>query len=307
VSDIVAILVSDTHFTHNPPVARSAEPDWYGVMARQWDEVYKLHLDHLYAPLIIAGDVFDHWQRGVTPELINFVITQLSQFESVYAIPGQHDLPYHGYDRINQSAYWTLVQAGVINNLSKIESIRHHSCVFQLTPFWWGRDIKLIEKRVNTDFNVAVCHSFIWTKDTGHVGADEDKTLGSYRHALKGYDAAVFGDNHKGFNCVDNGVNVMNCGTFYCRTVAEVDYNPQVGLLCDDGSIIAHKLDVSKDVFLHRDEDKRIIDQSVFARVVGQLSELGADSLDFRKAVFLALEANEVSEDMRRVVIESMA
>ena len=39
---VLAILCSDIHLSHNAPVARSAEPDWYIAMKRPLDEIADL-------------------------------------------------------------------------------------------------------------------------------------------------------------------------------------------------------------------------------------------------------------------------
>ena len=46
--------------------------------------------------------------------LISFAIRELP---SCYAIPGQHDLPNHSYTDIQRSAYWVLVEAGIIKKI----------------------------------------------------------------------------------------------------------------------------------------------------------------------------------------------
>ena len=56
-SDIAAILVADIHLSHSPPVARSAEENWYEAMARPLNQLRNL-AEKWRAPVICAGDVF---------------------------------------------------------------------------------------------------------------------------------------------------------------------------------------------------------------------------------------------------------
>ena len=143
-SKVIAVLCSDIHLSHKPPVARSSEDDWYAAMARTLDQVLDISNEHT-APLIIAGDLFDRWNSQ--PELINFAMGSFRAFQhGVYAIPGQHDLPYHDYTEIHKSAYYTLVKAGVIIDIQP-SSYGHHSSTKDIT-FWsfpWSFDVFSID------------------------------------------------------------------------------------------------------------------------------------------------------------------
>jgi hypothetical protein len=60
-------------------------------------------------PIVYVGDIWDHYRQP--PEAINWAIRELPKG---YAIPGQHDLRHHNYEDIKKTAYWTLMEAGVI-------------------------------------------------------------------------------------------------------------------------------------------------------------------------------------------------
>ena len=109
---VVAIACADIHLQHTAPICRSGEPDWYAAMARPLEELRGLQ-ENYDCPILCAGDVFNHW-NNCPPELINWAIKHLPK---MYAIPGQHDLPQHRLDDVRKSAYWTMVEAGVIENL----------------------------------------------------------------------------------------------------------------------------------------------------------------------------------------------
>ena len=54
---ILAVLCSDLHISHRPPVARSAEPNWYDTMSDYFSQLQQL-AKKWGAPVICAGDVF---------------------------------------------------------------------------------------------------------------------------------------------------------------------------------------------------------------------------------------------------------
>ena len=111
--EVIAIEVADLHLSHRGPSNRTAKPDWYEIMAYYLDQLTALQIKYDHCPIVVAGDFLDHWNQP--PELINFLIDELP--ENIYGIPGQHDLPNHSYDHIHRSAYWTLVEAGKINDI----------------------------------------------------------------------------------------------------------------------------------------------------------------------------------------------
>ena len=110
--DVIAVLCSDIHLSLKCPVARSAEPNWLEATKRSLDELRSVAEEH-NAHVVVAGDIFDRWNSP--PEIINFAIENLP---NCYAIPGQHDLPNHRYEEIERSAYYTLIKAGIIENLN---------------------------------------------------------------------------------------------------------------------------------------------------------------------------------------------
>ena len=296
-SDVIAILCSDIHLSYFAPSFRSDEPNWFDAMKRQLDELRNLAENH-EAPIICAGDIWDKY--SVPPEVINWAIRALPKMIS---IPGQHDLPFHRGDEIRKSAYCTLMEAGVLRNLE---------CPMEVDgmiiyPFPWGVDPKPLENPQKGKIHLAVVHRYIWRdKKTSYVGADELKITSCYLGMLRGYDAAVFGDNHIGFSCFVGQCEVFNCGTFFIRKSDEVGYRPQVGLLFSDGQIAPHYLDTSKDVYLSAPEEKKKLEGSEEVKAfIEKLKTLGPDSLNFREALKRKMEILGTDECVRQLVNEA--
>jgi hypothetical protein len=308
VMKVLAILCSDIHLCHLAPVARSAEPDWYAAMKRPLEQLWQLSSAQ-GAPLVIAGDIFDRWdtKREGQPELTNFAIEVFSQFNwGVFAIPGQHDLPNHRLDEIHRSAFWTLIRSGKVQMLkpgyeSRIGRLALHG-------FPWGVPVKPKVELSSGVVHLAVVHAYIWKAGCSYPGADEEQHAVKYQAKLKGFSAAVFGDNHKGFMIGDR---LMNCGTLLRRKSDEKDYRPQVGLLYDDGHIEPHFLDTSADRFLEEPSAKVVGEESDadVSSFLDHLKRLKADPLNFREAVTRALDQKNLppESNVRRFALESMA
>lgn len=297
----VAVLASDIHLSHRRPKCRQG--DWYGAMASHLKELEDAATDYSdwELPIIIAGDIFDHWDAP--PELIEFAIRHLPK---CYAVPGQHDLPNHDYGQIRRSAYGALMAAGVIQNLEPGRPYRFpaiNAKYLQLTGVPWGHtipDIPEIENEWDQPINLAVVHAYIWDrKRSSYDGAPDDKSLGHYLPKLANYDAAVFGDNHKGFLAKRDESwpegrlqSVLNCGGFM-RRKSNDEWAPKIGILYSDGSI--------KRATLQAAESDEICEESR-PRISGGvdlqfLSEYAsADHVNFAESVRLLADSGELSK-----------
>jgi hypothetical protein len=292
----LAVLCSDIHLSVSPPAARRCEPDWFAAMARTLHQVKELALSCGDVPVICAGDVFDRWNSS--PELINFALQELPH---LWAIPGQHDLPLHRADLIKKSAFWTLVMAGKISLLSKWGSIPNAG--IKVYGFGWG------EKITPPDFSdrfvgirLAAVHSFIWTEDYGYPGVSDDSNLRHFRTQLKGYyDAAVFGDNHKGFLAA----KILNAGTLFRRKSDEINYRPSVGILRASGKIEWYVLDISGEVMESVVESEGSSPSADFGDFISGLSNLTSDPLSFLEVMQRSMR--QCPGGIRKVLEEVMA
>lgn len=300
-----AILVSDLHIQSRAPIARAAEPDWFEAMARPLSEIRRLQESH-DVPIFYAGDIFDRWNS--TPETINFAIEHLPPG---FAVPGQHDLPNHSYDEIKRSAYWTLVQAGIITNL--YPGVAHEGPELNgmiVHGFPWGfrpgpdPHHKVGDKRLR----LAIIHQFVWTSATGYPGAPAVNMAESCAKDLIGYDVAVFGDNHKGFiQRFDDGPTIVNCGGLMRRKTDEREYKPGVVLLREDGSVERHYLNTVRDKFIERSDAEEIVEKLIdVSAFVDGLRSLGAnDTLDFLEALRRFVRDNKISDAVSQIIFRA--
>lgn len=306
---VSAILCSDLHLSLRPPVARSVEKDWLKVQANYLDQVGQIarNINGVMTgpvPIIVAGDLFDHYRQP--PEMINWTIDQFRQTGRIFAVPGQHDLMHHSYEDLHKSAYYTLVKAGVITDLVAnfppvgIENLRLHG-------FPWGSEVKPVKKAHGLCLEVAVIHDHVWSKATGYTGAPNNKYYRKWADKLKGYDVAHFGDNHKTLVLFhSSGLRVFNPGSFMRRKADEIGHKPCVGLLYENGEVVRHYLDTSKDQFLDakklNEVRESIIDLDGFLQ---ELSGLSDCAIDFREALEKALREKGISKAVARIVLET--
>lgn len=295
----VGILLGDVHLRHTKPPAR-AEASWYDVMDRYLGELCELQAQY-DVPVFIAGDIFHKWNSPA--ELINFAIRRMPK--NCWTIPGQHDLPYHNYEDIKRSAYWTLVEAGAVNHLDEPNFVGD----IWVVPFPWGRPVvPLAENTIapthTPGLTLAMVHAYIYTNAaTSYPGAPPDKTLATYLKQLKGYNAAVFGDNHKSFTYqAPKGCSVFNGGTFIPTNSDERNHMPTVAWLLASGQIWAQALLKSQqaDQWLENAKLAEVIQTEEFMKALEQLEHC---ALDYPAAVRHALGIANVSKAAAEVLL----
>lgn len=308
----IAILAADIHLSHTAPACRCTEDDWYVCMGAALGELEGLQTS-LDVPLVVAGDVFDRW--NCPPELINFAIRYWPK-GTTYAVPGQHDMPWHRGDSLDRSAYGTLVLNGTLTNLPPGKPHRH-SDKLVLWGYPWGSTVLGPEPVPNDDaIHLAVIHDMCWRgKDKGW--APSLKHMREHARRCAGYDVAVFGDNHDGFLATGETDGpgrlraIFNCGGFMRRTIAQRYYQPQVGLLYDTGQVVPYLLSAPR-------EDKIVDTAGVleFVRehtdhgagaLIDQLGALGHDrQLDFRFAVRAHCEKCNHPNEVMQIILQAL-
>lgn len=297
----IAVLCSDIHLQEKPPIARSAETDWWKAMQRPVDQLKALAKKHK-VPVVCAGDVFNHWKAP--PELVNWALEHLP---TMYAVPGQHDLPFHSYEEMDRSAYGTLVRFGKIIDLPYFKPTRVHPGLV-LWGFPWNHKLKPCPLPMKDDeVRLAVVHAYCWQKGADYPGAKEEQRAAAHASKLKGFHTAVFGDNHKPFLAQKEGRTIFNHGGFMRRKSDEYDHRPAFGLLMSDGSVDRVFQDVEADLFIDRAAAKfEEGDEFQMQAFLKELSNLGGSELDFRDAVSHYLRTYEVSEGAKQIIIKAL-
>lgn len=312
---VIALLVSDLHLSFKPPLARSCHDDWLAVQAGYLRQLEEL-LPDWSTPIVCAGDVLDKW--AADPILLNWLLDHLPH---LHAIPGQHDLRHHSLADLKQTSFWSLVKAGKITYLEPDFPVQFP--VGSVNPglvlhgFPWDVPLKPLDsawkERWPDAVHVAVVHQYLWSdKSGGYPNAPTDCKLSRTRSRLIGYDAAVFGDNHRPWlypaTAAAPSCPVLNHGCFIRRKADEEPYRPAVGLLHASGRIRRHYLDTSGDRWLELPggrEAAAVLDG--LDDFVAGLEGLGEDpGLDFDAAVRRFLETEQVPAGVRRRVLAAL-
>ncbi len=299
---VIAILCADVHLSLKPPRVRREESDWFRAMKKPLDDLAQL--SSVYnAPILCAGDVFNHWHAE--PELINFA---LKFFPEMYAIPGQHDLPNHNINLIEKSAFWTLVLADrIIPVITKEPVMAKNGIILHGFPF--GIKLKHLKIKVKKKHHIAMVHDFFWRKGHTHPKASRNSHMSKFKKRVLGYDAVVFGDNHKGFKAKLNGVPIWNCGSLMRRKLDEKQYQPRIGLLCASGKIQTHWISRKNEKFKSLEEDFKGTSAGTTHDIVDilhGLREAQEHNFDYIEAVEFLLGRYSEKDEVRKILMEAL-
>jgi DNA repair exonuclease SbcCD nuclease subunit len=307
--DVVALASADCHFTLTPPASRAVEDDWLECQEVVINQVKDLQRECGMAPILLAGDILTDW--NARPELLSFLIEKMKGMR-VFTIPGNHDIPNHVYREIHRSGYWTLVKADVINHLVPGGTTSIGNCI--ISPFPYGFEVTPPNRSDKNDLclNIALIHQYIWDEENKvEELATESSHVKSWRKKLKGYDVAVFGDNHKGFVSKKEGkCTIINCGSLQRISIDQDAYKPFVALIMLDGSVKRHYLECETDQFIH--VNKKIDEMAITLDL--DLSDLVKDyqnlhhgeKLQLAKIVMTWMAENEIPQRIQNLMLRAL-
>lgn len=295
----IAVLCSDLHIGSLKPACRGEE-DWFAVQRQYLSELIHIAGD---MPIVCAGDIFDRWNPN--PETINFALRNFPH-RRIFCVPGQHDLPNHRLDQVHRSGYGVLCAAERITDITG-QAHRIPSTDVVLHGFAWGQEITPMDASDVHLIHVAVIHAFCFLdQSTSYPGAPAGGQVKQYRSKLRGYNAAVFGDNHKHFISKAGKCNVVNTGGFIRRKSNEVTYQPRVAYLMSDGTVESVELKTSRDKILagliERD-DEAPVGMHEFIRSV---EELGEHGLNFTEAVENYLRQSDLKKPAKEIILKAI-
>lgn len=297
---IISLFCSDLHLSHNAPVFRSNEPNWYEAMLRPIEELKNLQREY-DCPVFCAGDIFDKWNAPA--QLINFALKNLPE---MYAVPGQHDLPDHSLKEVEKSAFWTLVQAGKIKLLSS-----NFTKAFFLTPnthvsgFAFGE--KIVSGQSNRNLHhIAIIHQYNWIPKCNYIGARTENLVSTDRKEFEGYDLVVSGDNHQWFKAKTKSGIFWNCGSLMRRHANEKHYFPTVGMLTENGQMFGYDLSISSDKYIEVDDKREEAKEMDLQKLVKSLRSLNSSKTDFVKTVEEFMQKYGSDEEVQKIMATAM-
>ena len=301
-SKTTLICLSDIHWSHTAPSARTNEPDWYAAMASQLRELADFWRSVGHPPIAMAGDLFDRWNPPI--QLVNFICPKLLEYfgkDTIFAIPGQHDLPFHSISQIEKSAYWNLVQNEAIRDISGRKLSNGELTLYGFE--WNSSEIRSKKPNSGPGQHVVLCHRYAFSnKSQCYHGADISQTYST--HGFEGFDLLHYGDNHIRWSAP----GVVNPGTFYTRYKNDVGQRCGAYCLREDGTTYEWEV---KDTGVINEYTQSIADcvpevEADTNKVLSMLEDLKVTSADPRDYINKLLETSTVSDAIKQRIREIM-
>lgn len=260
-------------------------------------------------PVFVGGDVFD--KARVSPETVNTAISVFKSFHRVYAIPGQHDLPYHNYEDRHNSSYGTLVAAEAVEDMKTGQA---YPTAGPAEVFGFGWKQPITAPPAKSSFPVALVHRYVWHRSFRYPGAPEADSVDRTRRLLPGYKLAVFGDNHQPFVVRTAGrfgaeskrLTVVNCGAYAPRKADEQTLVPGFTVLGDDGNVYF------SDYKTAYKWDKAALSQTVkeaginLENLMSVLESVGEQTVDFEEAIYRYIKSYRINEQVAKILVSAM-
>jgi DNA repair exonuclease SbcCD nuclease subunit len=293
----IALVAGDMHFRDAMPRCRH-EPDWYeyqkNIMTWLSDQCSAHNVD-----LIIAGDVFERLKQS--NNIVNMAIDNLPK---THCIVGNHDiLPGHNLDLVKKSAYGSFIRSKTGNQIEKgfkIGDIEFH-------PFNFSEELTPCPEN-DSKINIAIIHEFVWHSSEPFPGASPKGEVNELVKRLSGYDGIIAGDHHHFFETRVDDTDILNCGSLYRIHASQIDYQPMVHLMFDDGSFDHIEVPCVDDKITREHLDGK---KNVAKRIDSFVNNLQPEQqektkISFEERVRRSIVVNEIESEVVEIIEENM-
>ncbi len=298
-----AILTSDWHIRKDTPLCRV--DDYREAQARKIEYIIKLANEN-DCPILVAGD-FGH-KPYWGDELLNWAIELLND-AYIITIPGQHDLPNHRLDKVEEAGLGILDKAlkQFILLGGEEEPEPQEITPIRLFSYPYSCSIDTIRTNYATK-KVAIIHQMVIKSQNNKLW--NDQKANSAKGLLKKfpcYDLIVSGDNHQSFAVEYEGRWLVNPGSIMRMTAAQIQHRPSVYLWwAESNTVERHLLPIEDNVIdtSHIEESKER-DERIEA-FISKLPDTAGTGFDFRKNLSNYLEQNRARKGVVQKIWEAM-
>lgn len=277
----IALCCADLHMREDQPLARI---DNY--QETQWKKfLFLLKTAQSYKiPVWCAGDFF-HKAR-TSKKFEKEIIAKIEYYDIHFnIIPGNHDLPYHSLDNLDDSSI------GILELSDKV--------------YVYNYELDSMLPGQIQDIKIGMIHSLIHRdnpmKVDGKTISTKAKTL------LKKYpdlDVIISGDNHESFIAEHEGRLLINPGSMMRMTAAQIDHKPSVVLLYDDLSYEIIYFPIEKGVIDRSHIEKKDNYDMRMDKFIKKISDKEKISVSFEENLYNYMRVNKIRKSVEELLLE---
>jgi DNA repair exonuclease SbcCD nuclease subunit len=277
------VLCADLHIRNDRPRCRIDE---------NWEETQRLMIQEIVSiannkkcPLVITGDLFD--SPNIPARFIVMLIEEFSKINTkVYFLAGNHELPYHSIDNVENSSI------GILSELSK-----EHMKIYEgMSDFgeWQHFNSKIMGKKTGLLFIHRLVFESIKTIPPSVSAITASDLLKEYPDS----NWIFLGDNHQFFHYNKNGKHVLNPGCTIRQKSDEQEYQPSVCYVDIEKETVERillndNITMVNDSYLVEENER---ENRIEAFVEG-IKKNGRISLDFMENLNTAITKNKKTMD----------
>jgi len=220
------ILAADLHFRWDkPPCRKETLEEWIEVQFSKFQFIL-----NGTGPILVAGDFF-HKPTGAPAWMFQRLIQMIKESEqTVVAIPGQHDLPYHQADLFHQSNLGVLAASGAVRAellTDSVDCFAWPGMKYPLSKYEKGR--------------TAITHQMVISSAKGELWPGQSREAGvstaeQLLRRFPQYELIVSGDNHQPFAYQFRGRWLINPGSM-TRQRSNEKHLPGFFIYHDNGQV----------------------------------------------------------------------
>ena len=275
------ILCADLHLRVDRPRCRKDE-DWIETQRQQLFFIKKEAFNN-NCPVLIAGDIFHTSQ---VPDILKTMFQTIFSGLEVYAIAGQHCLPWHSWGKVFSSSFGVLLTSGIIKE-PKFDFAHYN------------------EQIVKNGSDILVIHDLIFESEKQIPPNVKAKTAKEVLNSNKSYKWILCGDQHHSFHFEEKGRHVIMAGCMNRQAADMKDYVPRIWLIDTDADLVTQipipdDVEMVDDEYLVKAEDRadRI---SAFIETIKGTKKI---SLDYIENIKTAMEENKFTRLEKNILHE---
>jgi len=299
-TNVAAVIVADLHLRDSVPDCRTD-----AFLEKQ---AYKLDfirqacggiLGQPDIPLLIAGDLFHHWRPS--PFLLSMAIQSLPK--KVYAITGQHDLPYHNLNLIQQSGFYTLMKAGILKSSTNPFFFAEEE-KFCVAGFHYGQHQRALSFKNPTEKPlIGLFHLFTY-QGTKPWPSFTRPDASAILKSLPQFDLLIIGDNHQVFEAIDkSGRMLLSPGCMMRQSLAAREHKPSIWLWIPGQEPERIPIPIQENIMADVDHVAGY-DMEAYAQKLGD--SFLSHKLSFNDNLNAVLDEAEANERIRQIIARSM-
>lgn len=280
------IITADWHLREDQPICRTDD-----YQAAQWDKVDQIiTLQKKYdCPVFNAGDIFQHWRSS--PALINKTIYQLSRMKKMVTVIGNHEMPKHNVDLMEQSAWDTLFRANSIDYLGRGN---------------WLQDLEEMHPLTFKHKKVYMLHIMVWKGEQPWPGC-EDPEADELIDIFPDADLIITGHNHKTFTERQGKTLLINPGSLTRHKADQEEHKPCVFLWdAERNEYKQHFLDIEKNVISREHIEKQKQRQKRIDSFVVKLAKGWDLRLSFEDNIERGIKVNKIPPKIVAIINDWM-